>query len=142
MSRIGALLRASPVRLALGLVALFAVISLASLTASYTASRSSLDATMRRELTQDIAGFRAAPSAGALAALVTAEARVTDPNRMVLSYVTGQGQRFGNGVLAQDQDGYFLTTINDPDTPIDGQYLALTTPLRGGQLTVARSRAE
>ncbi|SHF35845.1 Signal transduction histidine kinase [Loktanella atrilutea] len=142
MSRIATLLRASPVRLALGLVALFAVVSVASLTASYTASRSSLDATMRRDLTQDIAGFRAAPSAAALAALVTAEARVTDPNRMVLSYVTAQGQRFGNGVLAQDQDGYFLTEINDPDTRIDGQYLALTTPLRGGQLTVARSRAE
>ncbi len=129
-------------RLALGLVALFALVSIASLTASYAASRSSLDTTMRRDLTQDVAGFRAAPSAAALAALVAAEARVTDPNRMVLSYVTQQGRRFGNGQLAQDQDGYFLTTLDDPDTRIDGQYLALTTPLHGGQLTVARSREE
>lgn len=137
-----ALLRASPVRLALGLVALFAFASVASLAASYAASRSSLDATMRRDLTQDVAGFRAAPSAAALAALVAAEARVSDPNRIVLSYVTAQGQRFGNGVLAQDRDGYFLTTLDDTDTRIDGQYLALTTRLHGGQLTVARSRAE
>ena len=142
LHRFSALLRASPVRLALGLVAVFALISIASLTASYTASRSSLDTTMRRDLTQDVAGFRAAPSATALAALVAAEARVSDPARIVLSYVTSGGRRYGNGVLAQDQDGYFLTTLDDPDTRIGGEYLALTTPLYGGQLTVARSRAE
>ncbi|SEM54500.1 Signal transduction histidine kinase [Loktanella fryxellensis] len=142
MSRLFTLLRASPVRLALGLVALFALVSLASLAASYAASRASLDATMRSDLTQDIAGFRAAPNARALAALVAAEARVTDPARVVLSYVTATGQRFGNGRLAQDRDGYFLTTLDAPDRRIDGQYLALTTPLYGGQLTIARSRAE
>lgn len=142
MIRLMTLLRASPVRLALGLVALFALVSIASLTASYTASRTSLDATMRRDLTQDVAGFRAAPSAAALAALVAAEARVSDPNRIVLSYVMPQGQRFGNGRLAQDQDGYYLTTLDDQGTRIDGQYLALTARLHGGQLTVARSRAE
>ncbi len=134
--------RASPVRLALGLVALFALVSLASLAASYAASRTALDTAMRRDLTQDIAGYRAAPSAAAVAALVMAEARVTDPDRVVLSYVTAQGRRFGNGVLAQDQDGYYLTTLDDTDTRIDGQYLALTARLHGGQLTVARSREE
>ena len=142
MNRLATLLRASPVRLALGLVALFALVSIASLTASYAASRSSLDATMRSDLTQDVAGFRAAPSAAALAALVAAEARVSDPARIVLSYVMPTGQRFGNGRLAQDQDGYYLTTLDDPDTRIDGQYLALTARLHGGQLTVARSRVE
>ena len=142
MTRLATLLRASAVRLALGLVALFALVSIASLAASYAASRSSLDATMRRDLTQDVAGFRAAPSAAALAALVAAEARVSDPNRIVLSYVMPTGQRFGNGQLAQDRDGYFLTTLDDSDTRFDGQYLALTTPLYGGQLTVARSRSE
>lgn len=142
MTRLRSLWRASAVRLALGLVLLFALVSIASLTISYTASRTSLDATMRRDLTQDIAGFRAAPSAAALAALVAAEARVTDPERVVLSYVTAGGRRFGNGALAQDRDGYFLTTLDDPDARFDGQYLALTTPLYGGQLTVARSRSE
>ena len=142
MSRIADLLRASPVRLALGLVALFALVSFASLAVSYTATRTSLDNTMRRELTQDVAGFRAAPSAAALAALVAAEARVTDPNRMVLSYVTDRGRHFGNGVLSRDEEGYYLTTLDDPDVRIDGQYLALTTSLYGGQLTIARSRSE
>ncbi|WP_394154059.1 ATP-binding protein [Loktanella salsilacus] len=140
--RAAALLRASPVRLALGLVAVFALISVASLTASYTASRTSLDATMRRDLTQDVAGFRAAPSATALAALVAAEARVSDPARIVLSYVTPRGRHYGNGVLAQDQNGYYLTTLDGEGTRIGGEYLALTTTLYGGQLSIARSRAE
>lgn len=142
LHRLIALLRASPVRLALGLVAVFALISIASLTASYTASRKSLDATMRSDLQQDVAGFRAAPSATALAALVAAEARVSDPARIVLSYVSPRGRHYGNGVLAQDQDGYFLTTLDGEGTRIGGEYLALTTRLYGGQLSIARSRAE
>ncbi|RYH03565.1 HAMP domain-containing histidine kinase [Salipiger sp. IMCC34102] len=140
--RIASLLRASPVRLALGLVALFALISAASLAASYTATARALDQQMRQQLRQDLAGFRAAPSAPALAALVAGEARATDPARVVLSYVAPSGRHFGNGRLDRDEEGYVLTTLEDPVTPIDGNYLALTTREHRGLLTVARSRAE
>jgi signal transduction histidine kinase len=136
------LFRSSPVRLALGLVALFAVVSLASLAASYAATRASLDTAMRSDLTQDVAGFRAAPSATAVAALVAAQARVTDPNRLVLSYLAPNGRQYGNGVLKQDAEGYFITTLDDEGPALDGDYLAFTTRLYGGQLSIARSRAE
>ena len=145
MTRAGAvtrLWRASPVRLALGLVALFAAVSAASLVASYDFTRRALDAEMRQQLAQDLAGFRAAPSAAALAALVSAEARVTDPARVVLSYVTASGRHFGNGRLERTEEGFVLTTLDAPDRPIDGAYLALSTEEHRGRLTVARSRAE
>ena len=142
MSRAARLWRASPVRLALGLVALFALVSAGSLLASYDYTRRALDQEMRQQLSQDLAGFRAAPSAAALASLVTAEARVTDPDRVVLSYVTAGGRHFGNGRLERDEEGYVLTTLDTPGTPFDGAYLALTTIEHRGRLTVARSRAE
>ncbi|MCB5199795.1 HAMP domain-containing histidine kinase [Loktanella sp. TSTF-M6] len=142
MTRRPRLINASPVRLALGLVALFAVVSVVSLAASYTATSRALDMQMRQQLRQDLAGFRAAPSSTALAALVAAEARATDPNRVVLSYVTADGRHYGNGRLARDEEGYVLTTLENPETPIQGEYLALTTREYRGLLTVARSRAE
>ncbi|MBS1303852.1 HAMP domain-containing sensor histidine kinase [Loktanella sp. SALINAS62] len=142
MSGRGHLFSASPVRLALGLVALFALVSVASLVASYTLTSRALDTQMRQQLRQDLAGFRAAPTAAALAALVAAEAQATDPDRVVLSYVTENGRHFGNGRLERDQEGYVLTTLEDTGTPISGEYLALATREHRGLLTVARSRSE
>jgi signal transduction histidine kinase len=131
-----------PVRLALALVALFSVVSLLSLGATYLVTQRSLDATMRADLTQDMAGFRAAPSAAALAQLVEAEAAVTDPERMILSYFAPNRRHFGNAAIARDDDGYHVVTGSAEDTPLDGRYMALTATLRGGQLTIARSMAD
>ena len=142
MSRPARLWRASPVRLALGLVALFALVSAGSLAASYNYTRAALDAEMRQQLAQDLAGFRAAPSQGALASLVSAEARVTDPERVVLSYVTQSGRHFGNGRLEKSEEGFVLTSLDDAERRLDGTYLALTTIEHRGRLTVARNRAE
>ena len=80
MARAGpALFRSTPLRLAVGLVLLFALVSLASFGGSYLVIRNNLEASIRSDLAQEMAGFRAAPSAGALAQLVGAEASVTDP---------------------------------------------------------------
>ena len=140
--RVAALFRSMPVRLALALVALFTVVSLLSLGATYVFTQRSFEQAMRADLTQDIAGFRAAPSASALSQLVEAEARVTDPERMVLSYIAPNRRHYGNALIARDEDGYHILT-NIPDNPrITGQFMALTTSMRGGQLTIARSLGE
>ncbi len=136
------MLRSMPVRLAGGLVLLFSVVSLLGLLASYVYTQASFEQTMRADLTQDMAGFRAAPSASALAALVEAEARSTDPERVVLSYFAPNGRHFGNAVVARDADGYRILSDLPGQPEINGRYLALTASLRGGQLTVARSRAQ
>ncbi|MGY9048141.1 ATPase [Puniceibacterium antarcticum] len=136
------MLRSMPLRLAGGLVLLFSVVSLLGLLASYVYTQASFEQTMRADLSQDMAGFSAAPSAAALAALVQAEARSTDPERVVLSYFAPNGLHYGNAVVAKDDDGYRILT-DLPDRPeITGRYLALTASMQGGQLTVARSRAQ
>ncbi len=136
------MLRSMPLRLAGGLVLLFSVVSLLGLLASYVYTQTSFEQTMRADLTQDMAGFRAAPSAAALAALVEAEARSTDPERVVLSYFAPNGRHYGNAVIARDLDGYRILTGLPGQPEITGRYLALATSLHGGQLTVARSRAQ
>ena len=137
-----ALLRSMPVRLALALVALFTAVSLVSLGVAYLVTERSFDQAMRADLTQDMAGFRAAPSAAALAQLVEAEARVTDPERMVLSYLAPGRRHYGNALIARDKDGYHILT-GIPDNPrVEGRFMALTATMHGGQLTIARSLAE
>ncbi len=136
------MLRSMPLRLAGGLVLLFSVVSLVGLAASYVYTQASFEMTMRADLTQDMAGFRAAPSAAALATLVEAEARSTDPERVVLSYFAPNGRHYGNAVVARDADGYRILSDLPGRPEITGRYLALTASLRGGQLTVARSRGQ
>lgn len=141
-NRLSSLLRSMPLRLALGLVMLFSVVSLFSLAANYFVTQRSFDQAMRDDLKQDMAGFRAAPSATALAILVEAEARETDPERVVLSYLAPNRRHFGNAVVGRDADGYHIVSVEQDGPQVEGRFLALTASLHGGQLTIARSRAE
>lgn len=140
--RIRQLWRSMPVRLALLLVLLFSTVSLISLLASYAVTRNSFETAIRADLEQDIAGFRAAPNSRAVALLVDAESRGTDPGRVILSYITPNGQIFGNGAIARDDEGYHIVSLAKSRTEYDGDYLSLTIRLYGGQLTVARSLAQ
>lgn len=142
MPRLPALFRSMPVQLALALVALFTVVSLLSLGATYLITQRSFQQAMQADLTQDMAGFRAAPNALALAQLVEAEAQATDPERMVLSYLAPNRRHFGNAMISRDEDGYHILT-GIPDNPlIEGQYMSLTATMRGGHLTIARNLKE
>jgi len=136
------LLRSTPLRLALGLVLLFSVVSLLSLATSYVVTQRSFEETIREDLRQDMTGFRAAPSGAALAQLVEAEAAETDPNRLVLSYYAANRQHYGNAFIARDDEGYHIVSLGEDRAGLPGRYLALTARLYGGQLTIARSRAE
>lgn len=131
-----------PLRLALVLVVLFGTVSLLSLAASYAFTRAAFEQTIRDDLAQDIAGFRAAPSARAVALLVQAESENTDPGRLVLSYITRAGRIYGNGAVARDDEGFHIISLEDGGAALEGEYLALSTQLFDGRLTIARSRAE
>jgi len=131
-----------PLRLALVLVVLFGTVSLLSLAASYAVTRAAFEQSIRDDLAQDMAGFRAAPSARAVALLVQAESQQTDPGRLVLSYVTRAGRIYGNGAVARDDEGFHILSLDDGRATLDGAYLALSARLYGGRLTIARSRAE
>lgn len=135
-------LRSTPLRLAVGLVVVFAAVSLASLGASYLVIRDTLERTMRSDLNQKLAGFQAAPSAAAVAALIKAEAAATDPELHILSYVTADGQHFGNGLLTQTANGFRIVANPDGEELSDWPYLVLSARLYGGQLAIAESRAQ
>ncbi len=134
--------RSMPLRLALMLVVLFGTVSLLSLAASYAFTRAAFEQSIRDDLAQDLAGFRAAPSARAVAALVQAESKGTDPDRLVLSYVTRTDQIFGNGAVGRDDEGFHIISLEEGRAELKGEYLALSARLYGGRLTIARSRAE
>ncbi|QUJ75624.1 HAMP domain-containing histidine kinase [Sulfitobacter albidus] len=134
--------RSTPLRLALALVVLFTTVSLLSLAASYAVTRAAFEEAIRDDLAQDLAGFRAAPSARAVALLVQAESRDTDPGRLVLSYVTPNGQIYGNGAVARDDEGFHIVSLGEGAAALDSEYLALSAKLYGGRLTIARSRVE
>ncbi len=141
-ARLAKFWRSMPLRLALLLVALFTAVSLLSLAASYGFTQRSFEQAMRADLRQDLAGFRAAPNARAVAALVEAESREADPNRMVLSYIAPSGRIFGNGAIARDEAGFHIISLDRDRAQYDGAYLSLTDRLHGGIITIARSRAE
>ena len=131
-----------PLRLALGLVVLFLVVSLISLAATYVVTERSFEQALRADLTQRMAGFRGAPNSLAVAKLVKAEARETDPERMVLSYFAPNLRHYGNAVIARDNEGYHVVSLSEDTPRLKGTYQALTATLHGGQLTIARSRSQ
>lgn len=134
--------RSMPLRLALVLVVLFGTVSLLSLAASYAFTRAAFEQSIRDDLAQDLAGFRAAPSARALALLVQAESEDTDPGRLVISYLSPAGRIYGNGAVARDDEGFHIISLEEGRAALDGEYLALSARLHGGRLTIARSRVE
>lgn len=135
--------RSTPWRLALAFVLLFSTVSLTSFAASFFVTQSSLKQALKEELVQDMSGFRATPSATALATLVRAQSVDMDPERMVLSYLAPTLQHFGNAALTRDSEGYQIFSADISGgfnaEPIQGRYLALTETLHGGRLTIARS---
>ena len=140
--RIAQLWRSMPLRLALLLVLLFSAVSLLSLAASYQVTKTSFEQAIRADLHQDLAGFRAAPNANAVALLVKAESRDANPNRLIISYISPNGRIYGNGAIARGDEGFHIVSLDPERAEFDGAYLSLTDGLYGGLLTIARSRAE
>jgi signal transduction histidine kinase len=97
---------------------------------------------MEADLRQELAGFQAAASPSAVARLIAAEAAVTDPERRILSYVTADGKYSGNVRVSRSNEGFRILSLPDEDEFSEGPYLALTSNLYGGQLTVANSRSQ
>lgn len=141
-ARLRGLIRSTPLRLALFLVILFSAVSLASFGASYLILRNSIDTAIRADLEQQMAGYQAAPSANALAALIASQGAVTDPQRKILTYLAPNGQVFGNVELRRGPQGFLIVDLG-PDVIEGGNsYQALAGDFFGGQLIIAQSRKQ
>lgn len=141
MSRVWRLLGSAPVRLALALVLVFSLVSLGTLGGAYLVLRGTLEAQMSTALSQRVAGYRAAPSAGALGQLVEAEARTADARDRVLSFVASDGRVFGNVRAETDGETIRFAPLRPGDALAPPGYVSLAVPMQGGLLVLATSRA-
>ncbi|WP_411353134.1 sensor histidine kinase (plasmid) [Leisingera aquaemixtae] len=140
LSRARVLLRSSPMRQSLWLSLLFVAASSLSLGITYYVAHGAQRQAIEQSLTQDMAGFRAAPSAAALAALVNAETRETDPQRRLLSYRRPGGRVVaGNAAIMQQHAGFRVVALGPEPVEISGRFISLSEYIHGGLLTVAQS---
>ena len=132
------LAKSTPLRLTLALVGLFTAVSLASLAVSYVIARSTIENTIHDTLIQDLAGFLAAPSGGAVATLVEAQGRVMDPSDRVIGYRDEIGRLHGNGAIVRTEAGFEVVPLERGENVAE-TYFILTQPVHGGYLTLAVS---
>ncbi|RMH51627.1 MAG: sensor histidine kinase [Alphaproteobacteria bacterium] len=128
-----------PVRLALGLVALFALVSALSLGAAYVRIRASLAAQIAASIDQQVAGFRVTDDPATLAALVRAEAAAADPAARILVYLAPGGQSIGNARAELDAGAVRLSARPGGRPPGKEGYLTRVVPMAGGLLVVGES---
>ena len=133
--------RSTPVRLAVFLMALFTCISLVSFGATYLLIRNSLYNSMREDLQQQMAGYNAAPSATALAALIANQGAVTDPSQRILTYLAPDGHVYGNAALSRGPNGFLQLDLGKKTKGGLRNYFGLAGDFFGGQLILAENRA-
>lgn len=140
MPRPLAFLRSTPLRLTAFLVLLFTLVSLASFGGTFLVIRNSLYAGMRADLEQQMAGFGAAPSASALAALIANQGAVTDPAQRILTYLAPDGTVYGNVALSRGPEGFLRLDLGEEAKTGARSYFGLAGDFFGGQLIVADNR--
>ncbi|MBL4768176.1 MAG: HAMP domain-containing histidine kinase [Rhodobacteraceae bacterium] len=124
-------------RLSLWLAFLFVIVSSLSLSATYFVARETQEDAIEESLVQVMAGYRATPSVAALAAVVRAETRETDPTRRLLSYRLPSGVIAGNAAIVQDAEGFSAVISGVSPGEVKGDYISLTRLINGGLMTVA-----
>ncbi len=92
------LLRSTPVRQALGVVALMAVISVSTTGIAYLRIREGLQESILASLDQSAASFSTARTTEDLRRQVTAEAAVADPELRVIVLIPADGSMVGNAI--------------------------------------------
>lgn len=136
-----ALLRSSPVRLALGLVALFATVNLVSLGFAWFQLRGNVEDQIAANLEQQVAGFRVTDNPRTLAALVRAEAAAVDPRTRILVFIAPGGDTFGNASAGlRGREVEIRPREQGGELGTDG-YELRTEPMAQGLLVVGESRA-
>lgn len=129
----------TPLRQSLAMAALFALVSLVSLAATYTMVRDDAEEAIRATLEQELASFRALPNAAAVITFVRSQSDTASPEDRILSYVLPGGLHVGNVALVSQGEGYAAISFDDDIEDIEGRYFALSAPVHGGQMTIALS---
>ncbi|MBE2275088.1 MAG: HAMP domain-containing histidine kinase [Rhodobacteraceae bacterium] len=138
--RLRALLRSTPVRTALVLVAVIALVSLTTFSLAYLSLRRDMEANIGANIDQHLSGFRIAATPETLAALVAAEAAGADPADRIFVFLTSDGASVGNA-RAEVENGE-VQLFPRPGGKALGRlgYVSRIVPAAGGLLVVAESR--
>lgn len=120
---------------------LFALVSLASLFATYLIVRDNTEHSLRATLDQEMKSFRALPNAAAVVAFVRSQSETASPLDRILSYRLPGGFHVGNAAMILREDGYAAVSFDRDVRNIDGEYFALSARVHGGQMTIAVSAA-
>ena len=103
----------APLRQSLAMAALFALVSLVSLAATYVIVSDNTEQSLRATLEQEMASFRALPNAAAVVTFVRSQSQTASPEDRILSYVLPGGLHVGNAALVSDQGGYAVVSLDD-----------------------------
>jgi signal transduction histidine kinase len=129
----------TPLRQSLALAALFALVSLVSLAATYVIVQDNTEESLRATLEQEMASFRALPNAAAVITFVRSQSATASPEDRILSYVLPGGLQVGNAALVMQENGYAAVSFDQKVKNIDGEFFVLSGLVHGGQLTIAVS---
>ena len=132
------LVRSTPVRIALLLVLLFAAVNLVTLGGAYLTLKAQAEASIRADLSAEMAGLDISATPGALRTLVEARARAADPKERVYLFVGDDGRRAGNA-NARMSDGQVILRAREGERLSDAGYMKEVRRLSSGILVVAQS---
>ncbi|WP_318339002.1 HAMP domain-containing sensor histidine kinase [Defluviimonas sp. D31] len=130
----------TPMRQAIGLVAVVAVVNLVTLGLAYLSLRSAIETGMRANLSQHMAGFQVAASPSALEILVMAEANAADPAQRVFAYIAPDGRVTGNAKAVLTGGGVQIRRMPEGRPLGEHGYFPLIERMAGGILILAESR--
>lgn len=133
-------LDSTPMRQAIGIVAVVGVINLVTLGVAYLGLRNAIEDGMRSILAQHMAGFQVTASPTALEILVAAEANAADPAERVFVYIAPDGRVTGNADAALTPEGVEISELPEGRPLGDFGYMPLVERMAGGILILGESR--
>ncbi|OYX41162.1 MAG: hypothetical protein B7Z02_16580 [Rhodobacterales bacterium 32-67-9] len=131
----------TPMRQAIGLVTVVALVNLVTLGLAYLNLRGGVEDGLRANLDQHMAGFQVAASPTALEILVAAEADAADPAQRVFVYIAPDGRVTGNADAVLTGGGVEIRRQPEGRPLGHDGYFPRVEPMAGGILVIGESRA-
>jgi len=142
LASVRGLLRSTPLRLTVGLVVLFALVSLITLGATYFVVRDAMDKSIRSDIELELAAFEDVLTGNEVSNRVQSRSDSLDPDQRVISYITAGGRHVGNARIETASTSFQIFRLYEGDDGPDGGYLGKGQRMDGGLLVVAISREQ
>ena len=129
----------TPVRQAMALVAVFAVVNLVTLGLAYVGLRNAAERAMHANLVQLMAGFEVAASPAAAEVMAMAAAEAADPAHRVFAYIAPDGRVTGNADARLTRGGVEIRPMPEGRPLGHDGYMPLIERQAGGVLIIGES---